>query len=200
MFDPIADSEEVKPKTISPRVEDLSNKRIGLFDNGKRTAKPTLQVVEERLKDNYNDVTVNYYSVEHMNVLKNEDELAQIREWANEETDVCIGAIGDCGSCTKYLVYGVNAIEESGTPAVGLIDEGFGLDWQTNSSDFGRKLRYYKLPPIAEVTDIERIRRSITTDTMCEIADELARTSTDNESAQRSQTSERADEAATKGE
>lgn len=181
MYDPVAETEEIERKPNASRLESLVDKRVGLFDNGKPAAELLLDVVEERLCQEYPGVTIERYAVEHLNRIKNEDELASIERWADEEVDACIGAIGDFGSCTKYLVYGINAIEESGTPGVGLIDEGFKLDWASNANDFGRELRYYALPAFAEVTDKRRIRDHLTEDITAKIVAELTRSQTDRE-------------------
>jgi hypothetical protein len=151
-----------------------------LFANGKPAATPTLEVVEERITEKYPDVSCVRYSVDHMNMLKNEDEMGRIEDWATAKPDVCIGALGDCGSCTKYLVYGLNTIEEAGVPTVGLIDAGFELDWKTNSKDFGRPLRCFTLPALAEVTDRDRIRRTISSEVFDEIERELVRPASDS--------------------
>ncbi|MFC6719841.1 hypothetical protein ACFQGT_18665 [Natrialbaceae archaeon GCM10025810] len=173
MFDPVAKAEDVGRKPISSRLKSLENARIGLFNNGKPTAEPALAVISERLQDRYPDVEIVTYTVEHLNRLKNDDELDRIKSWANTETDACIGAIGDCGSCTKFLVYGVNAIEQSETPAVGLIDSGFALDWESNSRDLGRPLRQHSIPEVSEVTDIERVREQITDEDVDELVAQL---------------------------
>ncbi|WP_265112109.1 UGSC family (seleno)protein [Halosolutus halophilus] len=181
MFDPVAETEDVGQKPISPRLESLENARIGLFDNGKPAAEPALAVIGERLQDRYPDVEIVTYAVEHLNRLKNDDVLDQIGSWADDETDACIGAIGDCGSCTKFLVYGVNAIERSGTPAVGLIDSGFALDWEMNSRDLGRPLRQHSVPEYSEVTDIERVRERITDEDIDELVARLTTPRTEEE-------------------
>ncbi len=183
MYDPVADSEETDRKAIAPRLEDVEGAHIGLFDNGKPAAEPLLDVVEERLAEAYPTVTVDRYAVAHLNRIKNEGEMADIEAWADEELDACIGAIGDCGSCTKYLVYATEAVERSGTPGVGVVDEGFTLDWDTNARDFGREMRYATLPAISEVIDRDRFRELITVDVLEGILEELARPPTPEERA-----------------
>jgi len=181
MYDPVAKSEDVNREALSPRLETLEHARIGLFDNGKPAAEPTLQVIEERLNERFPSAETTSYAVEHLNRLKNEGELERLESWAESEADACIGAIGDCGSCTKFLVYGVNAIERSGTPAVGLIDSGFALDWETNSQDFGRQLRQYSIPEHSEVTDIEVIRKRISAEDIDGIVAQLTTPRTEAE-------------------
>jgi hypothetical protein len=184
MHDPVADADETDRTSIAPRLEQVEDATIGLFDNGKPAAEPLLDVVEERLADSYPGVTVERYAVDHLNRIKNEAEMAAIESWADEELDACIGAIGDCGSCTKYLVYGIEAVERSATPGVGLVDEGFTLDWDTNARDFGRELRYYTLSEVAEVLDRDRFRAQLTADVLDEILDELTRPPTAAERAE----------------
>ncbi|SEH18091.1 hypothetical protein SAMN04487967_3617 [Natronorubrum sediminis] len=183
MYDPVADSEEAERKPIAPRLEQIEGTRIGLFDNGKPAAEPLLDVVEERLEEAYPTVTVDRYAVAHLNRIKNEEEMADIEAWADENLDACIGAIGDCGSCTKYLVYGIEAVERSGTPGVGIVDEGFALDWDTNARDFGRDMRYYTLPAISEVVDRDRFREQITADVLDNILEEVTRPPSPEEQA-----------------
>ena len=183
MYDPVADSEETELKPIAPRLERIEGARIGLFDNGKPAAEPLLDVVEERLAEAYPSVTVDRYAVDHLNRIKNEEEMAAIQAWADEEIDACIGAIGDCGSCTKFLVYGIEAVERSGTPGVGLVDDGFTLDWETNARDFGRRPRYYTLSAISEVLDRDRFREQLTVDVLDEVLEELTRPPTPDERA-----------------
>jgi len=184
MHDPVADAHETDRTSIAPRLEQVEDATIGLFDNGKPAAEPLLDVVEERLADSYPGITVERYAVDHLNRIKNEAEMAAIEAWADEELDACIGAIGDCGSCTKYLVYGIEAVERSATPGVGLVDEGFTLDWDTNARDFGRELRYYTLSEVAEVLDRDRFRAQLTADVLEEILDELTRPPTAAERAE----------------
>ena len=183
MYDPVADSAETDRKPIAPRLEQIEGARIGLFDNGKPAAEPLLDVVEERLREAHPSVTIDRYAVAHLNRIKNEEELASIEAWADAELDACIGAIGDCGSCTKYLVYGIEAVERSGTPGVGIADEGFALDWDTNARDFGRELRYTTMPAISEVIDRDRFREQLTDDVLEDILAELTRPPTPEERA-----------------
>lgn len=183
MHDPVADADETDRKSIAPRLEQVEGARIGLFDNGKPAAEPLLDVVEERLEAEYPSVTTDRYAVDHLNRIKSEDEMAAIEAWADEDVDACIGAIGDCGSCTKYLVYGIEAVERSDTPGVGLVDEGFTLDWDTNARDFGRAMRYHTLSAVAEVLDRDRFREQLTADVLDEILEGLTRPPTAEERA-----------------
>ncbi len=171
---PSPEEDETEQKPLAPRVDDLSGKTIGLYDNGKPVAEPLLTAVSEKLADRYPDAEFEWYHVDHLNKIKNDDEQASVSEWA-ETVDVAIGGGGDCGSCTKFLAWGIELIEEAGTPGVGLLDEGFELDYQSNAIERGRALRYVKTPVRCETTDLDRIRDEVNEDVIDEIVDELTR-------------------------
>jgi len=179
---PSSANENQEQKPLVPRVDDLDGKRIGLYDNGKPAAEPLLTAVQEKLSARYPDATFDWYHVAHLNYIKNEDEQEAVREWA-KDVDVAIGAIGDCGSCTKFLTWGIEFIEDAGTAGVGLIDEGFELDYQSNSIERGRPLRYKKTPVRCETTDLERVREEVTEDVIDGIVDELTRPLSEKERA-----------------
>lgn len=161
---------------LSPRIDSLDGKHIGLYDNAKLAAQPVLEVLRERLDEQYTDVTFSYYSMEHLNFAKDDDKLDQVREWARaEDLDASIAAIGDCGSCTKFLSWGVAAIEDADVPAVGLVDRGFELDYQTNAIERNWPLRYNTEAVRAEVRDKDRIAERLTPDVLQSIEDELTR-------------------------
>ena len=61
VLSPWADTETVTYKGISPRLESLDNKVIGLFANEKPSSKPVLTVVEKKLKERYPDLQFIWY-------------------------------------------------------------------------------------------------------------------------------------------
>jgi hypothetical protein len=75
----------------------------------------------------------------------------------------------------------MQAVEDAGVPSVGLVDEGFVLDWQSNAIEWGRPLRYEVIPVRCEVVDRERIDRELTGEVLDGIEDELTRPLTDEE-------------------
>lgn len=166
--------EDVEQEPLSPRVDSLSGKTIGLYDNGKAAGEPLLTAVKEKLEVRYPDAEFEWYHVEHLNLIKEDDVQQDVEEWA-EGVDVGIGAIGDCGSCTKFLAWGIELIESAGTPGVGLLDEGFELDYQSNAIERGRALRYTKTPVRCETTDLDRIREEVSEEIVDLIVDELTR-------------------------
>lgn len=183
LIDPTSEADESERKPLSDRVDSLDGKTIGLYDNGKPAAEPLLTAVQEKLAERYPNAKFEWYHVPFLNDIKDEDVQADVVEWA-EGVDTAIGAIGDCGSCTKFLAWGVEKIEDAGTPGVGLIDEGFELDYQSNSIERGRPLRYKRTPVRCETTDLERIRQEVTEDVMAGIEDELTRPLAEKERAE----------------
>ena len=182
LISPGSETENAEQKPLAARVDTLAGKRIGLYDNGKPAAEPLLTAVQEKLEARYPDATFDWYHVEHLNYIKDDDEQERVSEWASD-IDVGIGAIGDCGSCTKFLTWGVELIEEAGTPGVGLIDEGFEMDYQSNAIERGRPLRYKKTPVRCETTDLDRIREEVTASVVDGIEEELTRPLNEKEQA-----------------
>ncbi|SDX94298.1 UGSC family (seleno)protein [Halobellus clavatus] len=182
LITPGSESDETEQLPLVPRVDSLDGKTIGLYDNGKPAAEPLLTAVKEKLADRYPDAEFTWYHVEHLNQIKNDDEQDAVKEWA-ADVDTAIGAIGDCGSCTKFLAWGIELIEDAGTPGVGLIDEGFELDYQSNAIERGRALRYKKTPVRCETTDLDRVRDEVSEDVVDGIVDELTRELNEKERA-----------------
>jgi hypothetical protein len=61
VLSPWADADPVPYRPISPRINDLNGKTIGLFCNTKRVAEPTLKVVEDRLKKKNPSVNITWF-------------------------------------------------------------------------------------------------------------------------------------------
>ena len=53
VLSPWAEADPIPFKGISPRVDTLEGKTIGLFQNSKRAALPLMNVLEKRLKDKF---------------------------------------------------------------------------------------------------------------------------------------------------
>lgn len=92
---PLARKKEVAmaPKPYAPRVPTLSGKRIGLVNNSKSMAFPTLEVVKERLASRFPDAKFSYFATPTF--VLSERDLEEAKKWASREADVVIGAMGD---------------------------------------------------------------------------------------------------------
>lgn len=157
MRDPTAESEKGDLRSLAPRVDGLDGARVGFHVNAKEAAVPVATVVEEKLAARFPDAEFVRCEVP----ARDEQGLARIEEWAREETDACVASVGDCGGCTRAVVRAANAIEESGTPAVGLVADGFEVSWETNSRDQRRYLRHQVLAIRSETTDLDLLREQI---------------------------------------
>lgn len=177
MLDPTAEEGTTEMKSLAPRIDGLEGKRIGLYTNIKRAAQPVSEVLEERLREEFTDITIQRFH----SAARSDEDLATISEWAREETDACIVCIGDCGGCTRAVVRATDAIEHAGVPAVGLVGNGFELSFETNAADQRRSLRHQVIPIRSETTDIDVIREAITDEEMDGIVDSLTRPLTEEE-------------------
>jgi hypothetical protein len=89
---------EVDPKPlkgISPRLDNLSGKKIGLFANYKRAALPIAGSLQKRLRAMYPDSEISIYHSPEWNVTEIETEdRAKFTEWV-QENDAVILMVGD---------------------------------------------------------------------------------------------------------
>jgi hypothetical protein len=82
-------------KGISPRLDDLSGKKIGLFANYKRAALPIAISLQKRLRSMYPDSQVSIYHSDQWNVTEIETENREVfKKWA-EGNDTVILLVGD---------------------------------------------------------------------------------------------------------
>ena len=95
VLSPWADVDPIPLRGISPRIETLSGKKIGLFVNPKRAAMPIAESIDKRLKTMYPDIQTIVYRNNGANV--NEMETAnkeKFTAWA-KGLDAAIAVVGD---------------------------------------------------------------------------------------------------------
>ncbi len=86
------DPQPVRP--ISPRLPDLTGKKIGLYANSKIAALPILAVVEEQLKARFSGLTfTRFQRIPNLSV-KETDSWAKFQEWI-KGVDAVVLAHGD---------------------------------------------------------------------------------------------------------
>jgi hypothetical protein len=95
VLSPWAEADPIPFRGISPRVETLSGKKIGLFVNPKRAALPIAESIQRRLADMYPDAEVIMYRSYGANVNEIETENKEaFTAWA-KSLDAAIAVVGD---------------------------------------------------------------------------------------------------------
>ena len=96
VLNPWAEVDPIELRGISPRVTGtLAGKKIGLFANFKRAAKPMLAEVEKKLKARFPDIETSLYDSRSPNVDESETEnRAGFTDWA-KGVDAVVAAVGD---------------------------------------------------------------------------------------------------------
>lgn len=95
VLNPWAEADPIPLRSISPRVTTLDGKKIGLFANFKRAAKPMLAEVEKRLKSRFPTCETVLFDSRGVNVLETETENKErFESWA-KSVDAVVAAVGD---------------------------------------------------------------------------------------------------------
>ena len=95
VLSPWAEADPKPLKGISPRLDNLSGKKIGLFANYKRAAMPIARSLQEKLKAKYPDSDFSIYHSERWNVTEIEtDNREKFTEWV-KGNDAVILLVGD---------------------------------------------------------------------------------------------------------
>jgi hypothetical protein len=95
VFSPWAEADPIPPRGISPRVESLAGKTIGLFRNSKRAALPIMKVVEKRLKEEFPTAKFTEFANLRPNeVIIEQDAKERFEDWL-KGVDAVVTAFGD---------------------------------------------------------------------------------------------------------
>jgi len=95
VLSPWAEVDPISVKGIAPRLDSLSGKKIGLFCNFKRAARPMLTVVSEKLKARFPSCELIWYYTPRLHVVEIEsEEKAKFEDWINK-VDAVVAAVGD---------------------------------------------------------------------------------------------------------
>ncbi len=95
VLSPWAEADPISFCGISPRVESLDAKKIGLYRNTKRAAEPTLKAVAERLKQKYPLVTFSwFYNRAPNETIAEQAQKDEFESWL-KGVDTVIAAYGD---------------------------------------------------------------------------------------------------------
>jgi hypothetical protein len=95
VLNPWAEVDPIAPRGISPRLNTLASRKIGLFANFKRASRPIVADVEKRLKAMYPDCRTSLFDSRGANVVETETKnREQFIAWA-KGVDAVILAVGD---------------------------------------------------------------------------------------------------------
>jgi hypothetical protein len=96
VLSPWAEVDPIPIKGITPRIEDLNGKTIGLFHNDKRATQPLLNHLEKRLKERFPEARVSRFSntVPNLPVVEQPEARPQFEQWI-KEVDTVAAAYGD---------------------------------------------------------------------------------------------------------
>ena len=95
VLSPWAEVDPIPLRGISPRVETLDGKKIGLFANFKRAARPIQSYVEKKLKERFPGCETSLFDSRLPNVTETETvNKGKFTAWA-KEMDAVIAAVGD---------------------------------------------------------------------------------------------------------
>jgi hypothetical protein len=95
VLNPWADVDPIPVRGISPRVDTLAGKKIGLFANFKRAAVPIANEVEKRLKERFPDAEFDLYHSTAPNVDESvEQDKEKFAAWA-KGVDAVVADVAD---------------------------------------------------------------------------------------------------------
>jgi hypothetical protein len=77
VLNPWAEADPIQPRAISPRLNTLAGKKIGLFANFKRASRPILASVEKRLKAMYPDCETILFDSRGANVVESDTRISR---------------------------------------------------------------------------------------------------------------------------
>ncbi|MBN1191683.1 MAG: hypothetical protein JXA46_18160 [Dehalococcoidales bacterium] len=96
VLSPLGEIDPIPPRGISPRLADLTGKKIGIFCNYKPAARPILKVVEKKLKERYPDCQTSWYeqTMSYPVTKMNAEDRQIFDDWV-KSLDGVIAALGD---------------------------------------------------------------------------------------------------------
>ena len=95
VLSPWAEADPTPFRGISPRLDGLSGKKIGLLMNTKRAAAPTMQVIKKRLEEKFPTVQfTEFYNLKPNEVVTEHEAKDDFEDWV-KGVDGVISAFGD---------------------------------------------------------------------------------------------------------
>jgi hypothetical protein len=95
VMNPWADVDPIPPRGISPRLDSLDGKKIGLFANSKRSAVPQARMVEKKLKEKFPTIKTDLYHAPEPNYIsKDSPDWGKFSAWI-KSVDAIVLMVGD---------------------------------------------------------------------------------------------------------
>jgi hypothetical protein len=95
VLSPWAEADPIPLKGLSPRLDKLDGKKIGLLCNNKRAAPLILDATEKLLKDKFPNATISRFNARSFSVSSLEkDREGEFNDWI-KGVDAVIAAVGD---------------------------------------------------------------------------------------------------------
>ncbi len=95
VHNPWGEVDPVPLRGISPRLDDLAGKTIGLFaTQAKLAARPILEIVEQKLREREPSLRFNWFVFDHNLNVADSDDFHRFKRWA-KEVDAAVAAVGD---------------------------------------------------------------------------------------------------------
>ena len=95
VMNPWADADPIPLRGISPRLDALDGKKIGVFANFKRSAVPQARMVEKKLKGKFSTIQTDLYHSREENVNEIDTQnREQFIAWV-KSVDAVVAAVGD---------------------------------------------------------------------------------------------------------
>ena len=186
VLSPWAEAESRNPVGISPRLDTLEGKTIGLYSHFKDTVPELMQTVGQALQEKFPSIKLKHFQyVRDATELVNDPENdAAVQEWLSD-VDGVIAGLGDAGSCSMYLGYNIAHIEKCGKPSVLLTEplymESAGRGASARSVPGLRRV-IVRVPPFGD-PDLHKRFRPCVEAVIDQIIQGLTAPATENESA-----------------
>jgi hypothetical protein len=95
VLSPWAEADPIPLKGLTPRLNGLNGKKIGLLCNNKRAAEPILTVTERKLKEEFPTVEFSWFHSKSFSISALERErVPEFEDWIRG-VDAVIAAVGD---------------------------------------------------------------------------------------------------------
>lgn len=131
-LNPYAEVDAPRLRAPAPRLTSMDGKVIGLFINMKRSARPMANELRQRLAEAYPAARFSEFHYDENADIQHSIQRPRYEQWL-QGVDTVLGLVGDCGSCTKFLILNTIFAEGRGKPSIALVNTAFEQDAKINA-------------------------------------------------------------------